>query len=408
MTLATTYRSHDAFRAPCPAPRPFASYANSVRNSLFLLAVVLLNYTLMRPSPVDVSFTLALLASIFCNQRFTASTLVFLTLVFVWTFGLYSSSMPYAGDDEVALQLFKITYAISIGVCASLVVAHWSKANLETFVRVWILSALIATTLGTIGFATGAEALTWDGRAKGFLDDPNMYGAFLIPGVLGSLYFFNAGRNARLYGGCFLYLLLGLLLSFSRVAIVAGLMLCVAYVLIVNRKAMFRTVISLFGGVFALIIIAALAAIFMDGFDDKVFDRLTLAKEYDLGEQGRLHRYVLSFDLMMQKPQGLGTLQFALKFPEPIHNIWLSSFMNYGWAAGVAWCYLVLFGAMKNVRSYRITNDPLFLLLMFSWLGIVSCASLHEAERWRHLWLFTGLVWVLSPKIIQADRRSPV
>ena len=173
---------------------------------------------------------------------------------------------------------------------------------------------MIASTLGTVGFVTGSDALTWDGRARGFLDDPNMYGAFLIPAVLGSLYFFNSSRNPRLYGACLLFLMLGLLLSFSRVAIMAGLMLCLAFVLIVNRKAMFRTVLSLFSGVFAFLVLGALAAIFIDGFDVKVLDRLTLAKDYDLGEQGRLNRYLTSFDLMMQQPQGLGTLQFALRF----------------------------------------------------------------------------------------------
>lgn len=402
---AATFDDHDGRAA---TPRPFASYATGVRNFLFLLAVILLNYTLMRPSPVDVSFTLALLASVLCNQRFTPAMLVFLTLVLVWTFGLYSSSMPFAGDEEVAMQLFKITYAISIGVCAALVVAHWSRANLERFVRVWIFSAMIASVLGIIGFATGSDALTWDGRAKGFLDDPNMYGAFLIPGVLGSLYFFNNGHKTRLYGGCLLFLTLGLLLSFSRVAIAGGLLLALAYVLIVNRRAMFRTLISLAGGIFAFLVLAALAAIFMEGFDDKVLDRLTLAKDYDLGEQGRLQRYITSFELMMQKPQGLGTLQFALMFPEPIHNIWLSSFMNYGWAAGVAWSYLVLFGFVKSVRSYRLSDDPIFLLLLFSWLGILACALLHEAERWRHLWLFTGLIWVLSVKNLQFVAKTAI
>lgn len=402
---AATYHLHE--QPIARAGRPFAAYATSVRNFFFLLAVILLNYTLMRPSPVDISFTLALLISVFCNQRFTSSTLIFLTLVLVWTFGLYWSSMPYAGDEEVALQLFKITYAISIGVCASLVVAHWGKQELERFVRVWIFSGMVATSLGTIGFITGSEALTWDGRAKGFFDDPNMFGAFLIPAVLGSLYFFNSGRNARLYGFCLLCLTLGLLLSFSRVAIMGGLMLALGYVLIVNRRAMFRTIISLFGGIFAFMILGVLAAVFIEGFDSKVLDRLTLAKDYDLGEQGRLHRYVLSFDLMMQQPQGLGTLQFALKFPEPIHNIWLSSFMNYGWAAGIAWCYLILFGVVKNIRSYLRTNDAIFLLLLFSWIGIVACASLHEAERWRHLWLFTGLVWVVSTTNIKLGKNNP-
>lgn len=395
MTLASFGQMTGGPAAPVGG-RSFASHAVSARNFFFLLAVVLLNYTLLRPSPVDICFTLALLASIFCNQKLTPSSLVFMTLVLVWTFGLYSSSMPYADDEEVTLQLFKITYAISIGICATLVVTHWSRAHLERFVRVWILSAMIAALLGVIGFAAGMDELTWDGRAKGFLDDPNMYGAFLIPGLLGSLYFFNARRSPRLFGGCLLFLTLGLLLSFSRVAIAGGLLLSLAFVLIVNRRAMFPTLISLLGGVFAFMVLAALAAIFMEGFDDKVLDRLTLAKEYDLGEQGRLNRYLTSFELMMKQPQGLGTLQFGLMFPEPIHNIWLSSFMNYGWAAGFAWSYLVLFGILKSVRNYRISDDPLYLLLLFCWLGILACALLHEAERWRHLWLFTGLIWALS------------
>ena len=400
MTLASHVHTTGGPVAPVRR-RSFTNYALATRNLFFLLAVVLLNYTLLRPSPVDICFTLALLASVFCKQRFTPSSLVFMTLVVVWTFGLYSSSMPYADDEEVTLQLFKITYAISIGICAALVVVHWDKGNLERFVRVWILSAVIAAFLGIIGFASGLEQLTWDGRAKGFLDDPNMYGAFLIPGLLGSLYFFNAGRNRRVYGVCLLVLTLGLLLSFSRVAIAGGVLLSLAFVLIVNRRAMFRTLISLFGGLFAFLILAALAAIFMEGFDDKVLDRLTLAKEYDLGEQGRLNRYLTSFELMMKRPEGLGTLQFALMFPEPIHNIWLSSFMNYGWAAGFAWSYLVLFGLLKSFRSYRNSDDPIFLLLLFCWLGILACALLHEAERWRHLWLFTGLIWSLSARNVR-------
>ncbi len=147
MTLASHVHTTGGPVAPVRR-RSFTSYALATRNLFFLLAVVLLNYTLLRPSPVDICFTLALLASVFCKQRFTPSSLVFMTLVLVWTFGLYSSSMPYADDEEVTLQLFKITYAISIGICAALVVVHWDKGNLERFVRVWILSAVIAAFLG--------------------------------------------------------------------------------------------------------------------------------------------------------------------------------------------------------------------------------------------------------------------
>ena len=47
---------------------------------------------------------------------------------------------------------------------------------------------------------TGSEDLTWDGRAKGFLDDPNMYGAFLLPGIIGCMHILARGGRRALYG----------------------------------------------------------------------------------------------------------------------------------------------------------------------------------------------------------------
>ncbi len=41
---------------------------------------------------------------------------------------------------------------------------------------------------------------------------------------------------------------------------------------------------------------------------------------------------------------------------------------------------------------------------MLGWLGIVFCAFLHEAERWRHMWLTMGLIWGLNPRNWPARR----
>jgi hypothetical protein len=35
-------------------------------------------------------------------------------------------------------------------------------------------------------------------------------------------------------------------------------------------------------------------------------------------------------------------------------------------------------------------------VMLFSWLAIICCAMLHQGERWRFLWLFTGMVWGLN------------
>ncbi len=73
----------------------------------------------------------------------------------------------------------------------------------------------------------------------------------------------------------------------------------------------------------------------------EMLSRLTVAKEYDLGRFGRYGRYALSIPMILDNPIGLGLLQNKI-FPEPIHNIFLSSFLNYGWIGGLVWTTLFL------------------------------------------------------------------
>lgn len=369
------------------------------RERVFLAAIVLLNYTLFRPSPVDVAFALAFALTAFCRQRLTLSALAYLLLVFVWFASLFQASMRFLDDEDVVFQMQKIGFAISIGLCACLVAVHWDGGRLRLFLRVWIVSALIAASLGIAGFVTGSEDLTWDGRAKGLFDDPNMYGAFLLPGLVGCVHGLLTGEGRRpLLAAAFLWLTLGILLSFSRVAISIYAILVVVQLVLLNRRALLRMTVYGAGAALALALVAALAASFLDGFDDKVLDRFTFAKDYDLGEQGRLGRYVGSIDFILSHPRGLGLLQFERLFPEPIHNIWISSFMNYGWSAGFAFTLIVMFAVIGSIRNYRLTRDPVCLTILLAWLGIATCAMLHEAERWRHLWLMTGLVWGVNPR----------
>lgn len=367
------------------------------RDAFFLIALVLLNLTLFRPSPVDVGFILALVTTVICRQHLTAGAVFFIMLVLAWYASLFQASFKLIEDEEVSYQMWKIGFATTIGLCACLVAVHWDGTALRRFLRVWIFSATIAATLGIAGFAGGIEDFVWDGRAKGLFDDPNMYAAFLLPALMGCLHLLTTGEGRRwLYGTAFAWLTLGILLSFSRVGIAAFVILAPALLVILNRRALGRTL--LYGGFAGLAILSAIAcaALFIDGFDDKVLDRFTLAKDYDLGEQGRLNRYVNSVDFILSAPRGLGLLVYERMHPEPIHNIWISSFMNYGWLAGFAWSFLVLFAVVLSLRNYRATRDPIVLTLMLGWLGIFSCALLHEAERWRHLWLMTGLLWGLN------------
>lgn len=371
----------------------------TTRNFVFLIAVLAMNYTLMRPSPVDLLYIMSFLMTLFhitisARQEVTRRAVTLALLLGAWAVSYIVASLPHLGEPNVMFELIAKTFAISIGLIGAFVSMSWSRRNFETFMKVYIVSCVIASILGTIGFVLQNDALTWDGRARGLIDDPNMYGSFLIPAVLFCAYFlFRPGRSTLLLIGALAIILLGIVLSFSRIAQVATLFCLTSYFVFQNRRRPERLLL-LVGGFLAIgIILVAVVSFAPSEFSEKFLDRLTLAKSYDVGEAGRYTRYMLVLPMILQNPIGVGVLQLEKIFPEPIHNIWLSSFVNYGWLAGFTWIVLVVGSVVVSIVNYRRTQDDIVIVLLMSLIGIVMCSSLHEGEHWRHLWLMFGMVW---------------
>ncbi len=374
----------------------------STRNLLFLTAVLAMNFTLMRPSPVDLlyitSFLMSLIYMALFPEKEVTRRFVMLTLLLgSWAMSYFIASSGHLGEDTVNFELLAKTFAISIAIIGAFVSMTWGQRHFETFMKVYIASAVTAATLGTIGFLTQMELLTWDGRAKGLIDDPNMYGSFLIPAVVFCIYFLARGKRGKvLLSGAMAIVLLGILLSFSRIAIVATLFVVAVYVFIYNRRNPRRLLLIAGGFAFTLILLSALASLLSPEFLEKLLGRMTFAESYDLGEEGRYHRYLLVLPMILQNPIGLGVLQLEKIFPEPIHDIWLSSFVNYGWTGGISYLALAIGSVVVTLRNIQQTKNEIVIALFISLLGIIMCSSLHEGEHWRHAWLFYGLVWGFS------------
>jgi positive regulator of sigma E activity len=186
---------------------------------------------------------------------------------------------------------------------------------------------------------------------------------------------------------------MGVLLSFSRADVVALMVFAPLYFLVLNRHQLARAIAVLLIGAFIIIVLTAIAFVSFHGFQEKLMSRLTLAEPYDLGRMGRYARYVLAIPLILEHPFGLGMLQIDKIFPEPIHNIFISSFVNYGWLAGVAWLMLTILSVKVTFRNYAATKSPVAVWLGFSLGAQLPCALLQQVEHWRHLWMFFGLVW---------------
>ncbi|HEY8577351.1 MAG TPA: O-antigen ligase family protein [Devosia sp.] len=384
----------------------------STRNMVFWIAVLAMNFTLMRPSPVDMLYIAAFLITLgyltlFPRFEVTRRVLYFSLLLFCWAIAYFLASMPHLGEGLVGFELIAKTFAISIGLFGAFVSMSWNRRNFERFMRVYIFSCVTASLLGTIGFLTQMELLTWDGRAKGLIDDPNMYGSFLIPAAVFCAYFLSRGQGSKvLLSGALAIVLLGILLSFSRIAVVASLFCFFAYIFFHNRGRPQRLVLIIAGLVVTAILLFIFASVTSAEFTAKLMDRLTFAKSYDLGEEGRYRRYLLVLPMILQNPIGLGVLQLEKIFPEPIHNIWLSSFVNYGWVGGISYVTLAVGSVVVSLRNYRQTGNEIAIALLISLVGIIFCSTLHEGEHWRHSWLFYGLVWGLNASLMVTSNRA--
>lgn len=384
-------------RAAPPLNRRVAR-GTRLRTAVFLLAVVAINYTWSRPSPVDVLFFAALLLTVFSRQTLNIKNFMFICIVLTWLASVYISSISLTADPKVVFEMIALTSVVCIGITGCLVATGWDEHQLRTFVRVYIFANLVAALIGIFGFVTHNPDLTWADRPRAFLDDPDMLGAFLVPGILGCLFMIAQKRRPIFYSAAVLILSLAVFLSFSRAAIVSALIWGGIYSVYLNRHNLLKA------SLFALALLVPLAVVLMlfyfsnDIYSQMLSGRFTLAEDYDLGHFGRYNRYILAVPMILDHPFGLGLEQVEKFFPEPIHNVWIASFLYFGWIGGLAWTLLLILSVQQAWYTWRRSRNEVCLLMLFSWLSVISCSMLHEGERWRFMWLLSGVLWGLNAR----------
>jgi hypothetical protein len=363
------------------------------RNFLFFVAVLLMHWTLLRPAPGDLVFLAALLPSILVNPRINTRAMVFLLLVLVWAFSIVFSSIDYLDDAAVWFQVFAHGFVITLAITSCLVALSWGERDFHTFMKVYLVACCISATLGIIGFVGHVPLFIWDGRAKGLFDEPIAFGGFLLPGVFAAMCMLSYRTGLVFPAVALVLCIAGVLLSFSRADIVSLIVFAPLYFLVLNRHQLARGIAILLIGTFIVAVLTGIAIVCFTGFQEKLMSRLTLAEPYDLGRMGRYNRYLIAVPLILDHPAGLGMLQIDKIFPEPIHNVFISSFVNYGWLAGVAWLLLTLLSVKIAAQNQFGTKSPIAVWLSFSLAAQLPCALLQQVEHWRHMWMLMGLLW---------------
>src|SRR5262249_48361109 len=153
--------------------------------------------------------------------------------------------------------------------------------------------------------------------------------------------------------------------------------------------------IAITGTLAALLLVAALLSI--DQVAELFKERATLDQNYDLGHLGRFGRYILGLDLMLERPFGIGALQFSSYFREDPHNTFLNTFMSGGWLAGLAYLTLTLVTAVRGLRFVFVRTpwQPTYHVVYAAFLGVAGDGAIIDIDHWRHYCLILGLLWGL-------------
>jgi hypothetical protein len=282
-----------------------------------------------------------------------------------------------------------------------------TEARLRWLLRGYLAAAVIASLIAIAAYLRLLGGMSnpflLHDRARGTFNDPNVLGAFLVlPGLLLFQRILVGRLTAVIGNGLLLLVLMGaLFMSFSRAAwgqfaFCALIVMALSFITTRSASERLRIVVIASAGVLAiallisvLLSIGKVAAIFKE--------RATFEQAYDLGHFGRFGRYVLGVQLGLERPLGIGPLQFSHYFPEDAHNTFLNSFMSGGWLSGFAYLTLTLVTVVIGLRFVLVPTPwrTTYQAVYAAFVGVAAESAIIDIDHWRHYFLILGLLWGL-------------
>jgi hypothetical protein len=301
---------------------------------------------------------------------------------------------------SIYLYLATFTYAAFVAMRPGL--------HTRLILNGYLWATCIAAVCGIIGYfdlIPGAyDLMTRYSRATGLFKDPNVYGPFLVLGVVYafSLIVTRPPRRALIPALVLVLLSLGMLLSFSRGAwancAIAIILFSALYFLTAatHRQRAKLIAIAVVGGLGLSGLF--LVALQFDAISGLLSHRAALTQDYDEGPQGRFGGQQKAIRLAIDNPLGIGAQQFSpFHHHEEPHNVYISMFLNAGWLGGLIFITLSLVTVVLGARHALVRSpvQPLFLVVYAAFVGHVMEGALIDLDHWRHYYLLLALVWGL-------------
>jgi len=395
-------------------PAAYAGAAPGLRISTEKLRCLMLWLTgvsgaivFIEPSPYEAMSALTMGMFIIGGLTISPVVIPLAVLLVLINIGYGISGWTVIDDEGVAMWLTTSWYLAFTALFFAAMLGRNTEARLNALARGCVIGGVIASLAAIIGYARVISSLNellllYD-RSRGTFKDPNVLGAFLVFPTLLALQPVISGRLRDATKGV---VQLGLfvpaiLLSFSRAAwgqIVYCSLVVLALTFITTRSSSHRVrlvllsvagVVVLAGFVGALLAIDAVAELFKQ--------RASFEQSYDLGAQGRFGRYALGAIMALDKPIGIGPLQFHKYFPEDTHNSFLNAFMSGGWLAGVFYPALVALTLAFGFRMVFVRTpwQQTAIVVFAGYFGVATESFVIDTDHWRHTFLLMGVLWGL-------------
>lgn len=387
--------------------------ADRVLSWLLFATILISPFVFIEPSPYEALVGLLALGAISAGISLDRSVLPLLILLLLWTVGGAFSLMPVVDDSKSVMFLLVSVYLQMSAVLFACLFREDTVARLSILRTAYVLAAALTALIGILAYfkaIPAADMFVVNGRASGTFKDPNVFAPFLILPLLFLIQaILDQGPRPR-YLMASLVILLGLFLSFSRgawghFALSAALMLALMF--ITTHSARFRarligfTAVSIFALAGLLAVVVSFSAV-----GDMFAERASLVQSYDAGESGRFGRQATSLHELLERPNGVGPLQFGKHFGHDAHNQYLNTFFSYGWLGGSAYLTVVVLTLVVGFRALLVRTpwQPTLIATYATFVGLAAESAIIDTDHWRHYYLVLGVIWGLVAATEKARR----
>lgn len=380
----------------------------------------------MEPAPVDLlTIGLMVLLPVVGLTRLDPKLLLGFTIwLIIFALGIVSAAVS-RDAPTATVHMFVSLYLYGACLLFASFVAKNPEAHTKLILNGYLVASVGAACIGIAGyldvFPGAFDHFTRYGRATSTFKDPNVFGPFLICGLLTSLHLW---LSKPLRAGIVLIvpaalIMLGVFFSFSRgawaAAALASFVYGFLYLLTAKKNNQRLKLVALFMLAVFVAVLSVMVALQSDKIAQMLTERAVLTQSYDTGVDGRFGGQNKALEILIDNPLGIGALTFFRFYhPENVHNIYLNMFLSTTWFGGLLYLIVCLgtlvFGFQHALKSTK--TQPLFLIVYSALAANIALGVIIDTDHWRHYYLLMGVVWGLMASdrtsLIAATRTSRI